>query len=437
MKKGGISIVAILLATTLLMGCVTAHKQEGTREPLWEAGTERTKIVVLSDIHLGVDDAYAEIVENKPYLIEFLNRIATTTDIREVVLNGDVLDEWYLPLSYVETDRDAFYRKVIDNNAEVIKAFGQIMDSGIKVVYVVGNHDMSVEGAFIEKVIEGISVCSDRLGLGLYRTGDCNEIAIEHGHRYDVFSAPDTITNAHFVAGDTMFPPGYFYARYAADWVIKNKPSFRAELPEITTVPDRATDPDQFAAYAYYKVLATEFNRITLGNAFDEKLFDIRIDGYDDTYSVQDMFPVLNEKGEISAQVLYPNYQRTWEARQAANGVKVQASFAEATLGSLSSTYLESQARAQFALDKPESDTSVVLFGHSHIPELHAYGNGRFYANTGTWIDHNTNFQDTDGSPLSRTFAVITTNDTDIVELYQYCTDGTLRDMQHLRVDHL
>lgn len=434
-KRFYMGLITALLA--LVVGCTTTTTTKAGVHPLWDAGNTRDKIIVLSDIHLGIEDAYAEILENRSHLIEFLNRIAATADVREVVLNGDILDEWYLPLSFNETDRDAFYQEILENNRGVLAAFKNIMDAGIKLVYVVGNHDMSITPASIEEAIPGIVVCSDRLGLGLYRTGDRSEIVIEHGHRYDVFSAPDTITNSHLVSGPTMFPPGYFYARYAADWVISGKPSFAADLPIISTVPDRTTNPDQFAAYAYYRTLATEFSRITLGNAFGDALFDIRIDGYDDVYSVKDMFPVLNEQGEISAPVLFPNYQRTWDARQQANGVQKKASFIEAALGALGGDYIETQARLQFEVDKAHSDTSVVLFGHSHIPAFYDYGNNHYYVNTGTWIDHNVNYKEADGSYLARTFAVVTTGPSNQVGVYQYTTDGKLRDIKDLLLSDL
>lgn len=35
---------------------------------------ERTEILVISDIHLGIDDSYAEIGKNKPILVEFLHQ---------------------------------------------------------------------------------------------------------------------------------------------------------------------------------------------------------------------------------------------------------------------------------------------------------------------------------------------------------------------------
>ena len=435
MIKRKVLYFAVVLLVISINGCTTLSKQNTVEStvvlPLWDAGSTRDKIIVLSDIHTGFEDAYAEILENRPYLIEFLQRTAVTSDVREVVLNGDILDEWFLPLSFVEIDRGDFYRKNIENNKDLIAAFKEVMDAGINLVYVVGNHDMSVNIKYIEEAIPGMKVCSQHLGVGLYRTGDRNEIVIEHGHRYDVFSAPDTITNARLTNGPTMFPPGYFFARFAADWVLSGKPPYMADLPVIETVPDRVNDPDQFGAYAYYRTMATVFKNITPTDGIGDKLLDIRIDGYNDTYSIQDLFPVRNEQGEISAPVLFPNYQRTWEERQKANGVKVHSSFAVASLGALDSKYFESQARAQFEVDNAQSDTSVVLFGHTHVPVFYDYGNDHYYVNTGTWIDHNTNYREADGSLLSRTFAVVTTAPSSTaVDIYQYQEDGSLRDLK-------
>lgn len=442
MLKRIVSYLSVALLVMTFVGCSSFSNQNSevstSVKPLWNAGETRDKIIVLSDLHTGFDDEYSEILKNRPYLIEFLERIVETSDVREVVLNGDILDEWFLPLSFIEKDREDFYKKNIENNKDIIDAFMDVMDSGVKLVYVVGNHDMSVNIQYVKDAIPGMMVCSQQPGLGLYRTGDRNEIVIEHGHRYDVFSAPDTVTNANLIDSPTMFPPGYFYARFAADWVLDGRKEYNAELPVIDTVPDFENDPDQFGAYAYYRTLATMFKNITPTDGFGDEVLDMRIDGYNDNYSIQDLFPISNENGEISAPVLFQNYQRTWEERQTENCVKVHSSFAEAALGAIDSNYFESQARAQFEVDNAQSDTSVVLFGHTHVPYFSEYGNNHYYVNTGTWIDHNSNYKEKDGNLLSRTFAVVTTgpSSTD-VDIYEYQVDGGLRDLKsQLLSDH-
>ena len=55
--------------------------RRSTRVP---EGSQANKIVVISDLHLGVDDAYSETVKNRPLLVEFIHGVAVTDDIAEV-----------------------------------------------------------------------------------------------------------------------------------------------------------------------------------------------------------------------------------------------------------------------------------------------------------------------------------------------------------------
>ncbi len=47
--------------------------------------------VVISDIHLGIDDRIAENVKNRPLPIAFLDSIREGGEVNEVVINGDLL----------------------------------------------------------------------------------------------------------------------------------------------------------------------------------------------------------------------------------------------------------------------------------------------------------------------------------------------------------
>ena len=49
-------------------------------------------IIVISDIHLGIDDNISETVKNRPLLISFLKKIMDEKLADEVVINGDFLD---------------------------------------------------------------------------------------------------------------------------------------------------------------------------------------------------------------------------------------------------------------------------------------------------------------------------------------------------------
>ncbi|MEA4896474.1 MAG: metallophosphoesterase [Oscillospiraceae bacterium] len=428
-------ILSLLLASSMAIsltlfatGCSSSGASasvppEGTAA-LWEAGGTRNKIVVISDIHIGIDDKYAETVANRPLLIEFLQRLQSTSDVRELVIDGDFLDEWFLPVDYPSyTDQKQFYKDVIANNQGVIDELNKVIDSGIKLVYIPGNHDMTLEADVLQEAIPQIMQARDAEGLGTYYTGDRNEIAIEHGHRYDVFSAPDTVSNAELCGNDdTILPAGYFYARYAATWVLEGRPKVEKNLPVVTTVPDKS-DTDQYGAYIYYSLLKNISERMTPNESLDEKIFDIHISGFDDAYTYLDFYPAQQADGTISAPVLFKNIQRTWAERQEINQVNVTNSFVEAVAGTVDWDYYFRQANAQY-LENPDENVDVVVFGHTHVPAYREMDNGKYYINDGTWIDHNTDYPD-----ATRTFTVITTGSKTTPALYMYGEDGTIVDI--------
>ncbi len=414
-----LSTIALL---SLTVACCKADKE--LPKPLWEAGCVRNKIVTISDLHVGIDDNYAETVENRPLLIEFLQRLQQTKDVRELVIAGDFLDAWYVPVSYpAYTDEVQFYKGVIANNKALMDEFKRVIDSGIKLVYVPGNHDMTLLPETLQEAIPGIVQVSDAQGLGTYYTGDRREIAIEHCHRYDVFSAPDRITNKELCGNDnTILPAGYFYARYGATWVSEDFPVVEKHYPEITTIPDE-TDTDQYGAFLYYSVIANISKDITPVEPLEEKIFKMRIAGFNDDYTFLDFYPQQQEDGIYGK--LYKNIQRTWEQRQVQNHVMKPNSFVDAVSGTILWDYYFNQAKDQYLLNEDEA-VDVVVFGHTHVPKYINVSDGKYYINDGTWVDNNTE------DPTTRTFAVITTGTRDSVELYMYQPNGTLTDIRPL-----
>jgi len=423
MRTKTLFILMVLLAAALVF---PAAAQAPSGDLLWTPAATQNKIVVISDIHLGIDDSHSQDVQNKPLLVDFLRRLQKAGDVRELVIAGDFLDEWYLPMDYAPyADSSAFYRQLIAGNRDVFEELKNVMASGIKLVYVIGNHDMTLESSILSEALPGIVQPRDAKGLGVWYTGDHREIAVEHGHRYDVFSAPDTVTNSALCAGgETSLPPGYFYARAAASWVIQGRPTVEKSYPVLDRVPNAITDPDQFGAYLYHQVLSAVFSRVTPKENFEEKALALGIDGYSGFFSVSDMFPAMQPDGSISAPVLYKNFQRTWEARQQINRVRVHNAFAQAVAGTLSSDYFFSQAKAQY-LDNPDEQIDVVVFGHTHVPGVWQAQEGKLYVNTGTWVDHNPAYPS-----LTRTFALVTTGSAgSSAALYAYREDGTLQDV--------
>lgn len=418
MKKTKLlSILGILAAAGMVCACTA---------PAATSSKEHKKTIVISDLHLGIDDSFSENVSNRPLLVNFLKKVESMGDADELVIAGDFLDEWYLPMNYpAYSDSDAFYRKVISNNQDVINELNNVMKNGIKLIYVPGNHDMLLSSGILDEALPGIVQARDADGLGVYYTGINKNAAIEHGHRYDVFSAPDSFSNKDICKDEkTVLPPGYFYARYAASWVTEGRPENTMNYPQITEVPDKS-DADQYGAYIYYYVLNAEFNRMTPNEAYTEKTFDMDIDGFHAAYSAADMFPVLQADGTISAPVLYKNFQRTWNDRQKANLVNVPVSFAESAAGAVGYEFMAEQAKAQY-LENSSRKVDLVVFGHTHIPQYLKLEDGKEYINSGTWVDNNTSCED----HTTRTFVVIDSSENGTAgHLYQYMENGDIKDI--------
>lgn len=420
MKK---ALILVLIASIMMTTSVSAATTNAASKPLWKVGNTTNKIVVISDLHLGVDDKISETVANREYLVNFLKSLQVTKDVRELVISGDFLDDWFLPLSYpAYSDPQAFYTKVIVNNQAVFDELNKIMNKGIKVVYVPGNHDMLLKSDTLIKALPNITfVGAD--GLGAYITGDRNEIAIEHGNRYDIFSAPDTVDNKDITNENRILPPGYFYARLAASWVLQGKLPIKKDIPEITTVPS-ITDTDQFGAYLNYLLWNGTVNRFTNIERFDDNVFDLKIAGFNGKYSVQDIYPILQADGTISSPILFKDFQKSWDERQTINGVSVKSSFIEAATAATtgdSTNYFPKQVELQYA----DKDIDIVVFGHTHYPLVKKFDNGITTVNDGTWIDRNTSYP----GGLSRTFAVITTGKKTTAAMYTYETDGKIKNV--------
>lgn len=392
-------------------------------QPLWPANSLKNKIVVVSDLHFGIDDKFAETVSNRALFVDFLQRLQHTTDVRELVIAGDFFDEWFVPLHYDPiVNMTKFFIQVGRNNQVVLDELNRVMNAGIKLVYVVGNHDMNMASGILSHLLPGIIEARDSKGLGRYITGDHQEVVIEHSHRYDPYSAPDRVSNIElFNSTETMYPPGYFYARMGCSWVLEGKPHIKKNYPHVSQKVG-GNDVDQVEAYIYAKTLERLFGRITENSAFDEKVFNIKSCGLNGKYSLKDMYPVNQPDGIISSPVLFRNFQRSWDKRQEQNNVWQKIPFIEAGAEAETKQYFHKCAQNQY-LNNDNSPYKVVIFGHTHVPDFQQ-DDQKFYINSGTWIDNNS-----DCPAFTRTFAVVETGSRNTAALYFYQKTGAIEDL--------
>ncbi len=418
-------VVTLILTVFLFVGVFAQSSEKIESIPLWEKASadEAKRIVVISDLHLGVDDSFSETVKNKDLMAEFLERLVFS-GIDELVIAGDMLDEWFVPISYQpHNDLGVFFREVADNNAAIMAAFEKLIQSGVKVIYVPGNHDLLLDEETLADLLPGISQARDGDGVGVYRTGRRSEIVIEHGHRYDTFCAPDPLSNKEITGSyPSYLPPGYFFTRMAATYVAEGKSAPKKELPQIEE-PSKENG-DLHDAYVYYSLWTWAMTSFPIKAGFEDKVIYCGVNGYDDSFSLSDLLPSEREDGSINA-VLYANVQRRWDDVQEINGIAAKNSYAQATAGGIDHNFLDDQAVKQYFNLDPTVD--VVIFGHSHVPIvnrfLKGYNREKVYVNSGTWIDGKVGQE--------RCFVVIESSEqTTTVRLMEYHPDGTISDTE-------
>ncbi len=385
-------------------------------------GGERSVIVVISDIHLGMDDRYAETQKNRAPLADFVRKIGRSPNVRELVIAGDFLDEWFIPAgtdTYAGKSQKEFVQAVAANNREVVDAFNAVIREGtVKVTYVPGNHDLLVDSESMQTVFPGIAEARDVRGLGTYSPEGHPEIAIEHGHRYNFFCAPDPLSNREIAPG-SILPPGYFFTRIATLSVVEGKPEPAKIRPEVTP---NSLGESQDLEYLYWKVWEALMDELPIKEGFEEKIIRTNIDGFTENYAMSDLLPRQAQAGGRIELNLFNGIQDTWDERQALNRVEVKIPVRDALSRAALSEETDNQAVVQY-FHNPASDKRIVIFGHSHesrmIPSETHDGKKALYVNSGTWIDKN-------ATPTMTFVTVIPKDGERHVGLYRYFHDGTI-----------
>ncbi len=395
----------------------------------------RLQIVIISDLHLGVDDSFSELVQNRPVLVGFLNQIRSSPNVKELVIAGDLVDEWFLPMDYIMPQSEsALVDAIVANNKTVFDVLnGIIGDGNIKVTYVPGNHDILTTEADIQRILPGINQARDDVqGLGTYVTGVQSEIAIEHGHRYNFFCAPDPISNRDITQNNTsVLPPGYFFTRIATSSVVEGHPASSNVFPEITAPSEK--DESQFGYYLYARSWAALLSELPVKEAFSDKAIKTHIDGFTEDYAINDLIPQQDPNtGKIDVN-LYQGIQDNWGKRQELAGIPVPIPLQDAITKAGDVDFTDNQTQTQY-FDR-DSTKKIVVFGHTHVVRLdpctNLEGSKTIYANSGTWIDKS------QGHP-TMTFIVITPPMADSaiesVNLYQYSGNQTITRLENAQV---
>jgi UDP-2,3-diacylglucosamine pyrophosphatase LpxH len=401
-----------------------------------DLNNNRTMIICISDIHLGANDSYAEINRNRDALVKFLNHIRISPNIKELIIAGDLIDEWFIPMNLDtfngKTQLD-FVKSVELNNKPVIDAFNNIIRDGkIKVTYVPGNHDLLINSEDIQSIMPGVSQVRDVRGLGAYTPDDFPELIIEHGHRYNFYCAPDP-SNRAITQTDSILPSGYFFTRIATSSVIQGRPKRDSPLP---TVNKNELGEDQYNYFLYWNVWRSLMTDFPVKEGLDEKVINTGIDGFTDYYAINDILPYQNPENNRIDLNLYKGIIEEWDERQNKNLVPIKIPIEEAVTKGTFASHLDEQSGNQY-FNNPNSDKRIVIFGHSHearvITSFNEKQEKNIYVNSGTWIDKN---------KCTMTFVVIippkneNSNPT-YVNLYQYSPTEDIKKLDSQAITNL
>ncbi len=335
---------------------------------------DRTKRIFISDIHMGDERSltgshpYCWFDKNIPFLADFLDKQLHSPDVKEVVILGDLFDQWIIPsnaaplTSFADICSNPANKPIIDN----LKALAASPE--VKLAYVPGNHDMAMDPTgisttkqFMENTFPGIRFfCKNTFPWGVFNVAP---LVAEHGNRYCLFNAPDTWTRP----GDFL-PLGYFISRMVAFKAATTGHSQDPHAILVHFLKDLILQPnfvlDMFQAISQDAGLSPE-DTISLSG----------VPGYTDM--------TVDEIGKLFSRL-------TSEWEKVPGNINVPSAIMgdlEKLSHAASSTYFD-----------PSSHINVVIFGHTHVPTMvkHYEYNANdpekttcraIYANSGTWID--------------------------------------------------
>jgi len=319
---------------------------------------KRTKRIFISDVHMsagrkpkqGRHDYDWLAPEEANRLAKFIDHVNDSTDIQEVILLGDIMDNWVCPVDEEPITYDEIVKA--PKNKNLVASLKKLAkNKEIKVIYMPGNHDMGITKAFIDKVWPEMVFGGSALNDSIFRDG---RLLAEHGSAHALFNAPDP-----FNSPGNRIPLGYYISRVIATKAAK------------TGSPDRHY-------WTYIDDLLEIFGPQTLPQSVLEAVLEEA--GLDDNTGIR-MRTINNKPIYTTAKDIKDKYAKLysqWEEHKG-KGMAFKAVMAEiGWLGDLADHLTK------------KSDTRIVVFGHSHDWQLDKdswFVRDRIYANCGAWCD--------------------------------------------------
>lgn len=160
----------------------------------------------LSDLHLNSAALYARQMswfkpeQHLPRQLTLLRDalLPQAHHIEQLVFLGDTFDTWLGPMDELPPT----YAEIIDSNPEIFDALNSLIERGVRLIFVPGNHDFDLQQEHLLDALPG-AIVQDELCLG-------RDVIAQHGHEKTFFNTRD-------FDPDQGRPMGYFLSRLAAD----------------------------------------------------------------------------------------------------------------------------------------------------------------------------------------------------------------------------
>jgi len=330
--------------------------------PKKASSVRRTKRVYISDVHMSVkkkpkegqhDYTWLTPAEAKAFAA-FLEYLSTSEDVKEVILLGDIMDDWVFPVDTVPATFDDIIKAT--RNREIVRYLKALAShKEIKLIYMPGNHDMTIKGEILNKHFKGIVFGGSAWNKSTYRT---SRLLAEHGSAHAMFNAPDPVNDPR-----RRLPLGYFISRVAATKAARTGNAKR-----------------------HFWTYFDDFLEMLGPQRVPESVFEAILEEAGLPEDVEIEMPPLGGKGDkVMASDIKQRYADLYDQWQAhyGPGMAFKALMAEiGYLGDLADNLCK------------KGDTNIVIFGHSHDSEIDKdswFVDDRIYANCGTWSDSDEN----------------------------------------------
>ncbi len=320
------------------------------------------KRIYVSDIHINAGKGLNVPKGKYPYewlgqkeadqFARFLKYINDPSKVQEVILIGDLMDDWVYPIDIVPPTLQQIIQAPINKSiASELKKLAS--NKEISVLYLPGNHDMGVTKKFVQKNFPGMIFGGTALYNSVYRT---SRLRAEHGSAYAMFNAPDTINSP-----GTRIPLGYFISRVIAT---KQHETGKGDRHYWTYADDllETLGPQKLAKSVFEAVLEEA--------------------GLDESVDIK-MPPRRGKSYAVKASDVKEKYANLYHQWQEVHGPGIAFKAMMAEIGFL--------GKLADKLCK-KSDTNIVIFGHSHdwvLDKDSWFVDDQIYANCGTWCEDN------------------------------------------------